>query len=955
MGEKMGKISLYRTLVVSVLLFICLSSPKVVTGEEWKAPEMTTEFARKTGYFIQMKVEKIHPAGSRYINFETKVFSTRTFSSQKPEGMKIHWDFGDGSVATAWMPGHEYSSDGPFQVVLTVQYEGQTETVKRTIKNISSKPVFPSPTVAEESGPAPQSVTLDISALAAAKSYTNVRWRSGEFGVRPVVGLKQNYLYEEPGTYKVKLYFQTADGFDLEGVYRTVTVREPVAHKPTAKINKVKSSCQPNVKERYPVHVVGSKSIFTKLKEWALRFDPQQDDLCYKRSDEKGIFHSCGLSGFDFKPILISNVAKIRKGQVEIGFRLMEFYTVTPTVNYHYETDRFTFDDEKCFGFSRFEQDVSFGEKEIIEALVSALIYSHSIRGLHPKAATYFPEQAKVEVEVAEEFQFHDLRLPKSSKIEIINGYLKSVTPSLEIISKSNIYPAGEPIRIDRDENLNFVLNIKAPENKVGENPIGSVKTENKIAKYPIGGISNVSKIFEFLRQRTDESDPGTSCSSGGPGAKECSISDVDLGSIKIKGTDVTVNEKTNAIGGENISIFGIDFPFPFIYFPGEEKVSFSEKANVGFLQLEKGTKIDLAELMKAIASEIVARQRIKNFQPSSAIFSLENLNIEAVSDTEFEFSDQKFPKGSTIGIVGGVVNKIVPPTDVKVGTDRLVGLTPIYFGEDGKIIEAVFMEKNENLPGEKKILKRYRAGREIYRVDFQTRQPIEKFEAALKAVEHLKPAGYLETKADDYVDITFYEKNWLSDYPQIVTLLTKDGKKILARPISYRIGRQGDCGGGGGIYVRYQTFFGENVGDVFLAIPGWLAEKIEISKIEFDVRKEIEDIDEFTKQHGITYGNDIQELKRHGSFYLESSGLPDWSLVYLLAGHDTTGEWVFYKKQKLFHLSSRVLTKIKIGEKTLFWGGSGDDMQSSDTLLYWNGEKWLIHVQRSTAEYCIC
>ena len=139
-----------------------------------------------------------------------------------------HWDFGDGLSSTARNPSHVYTAAGSYRVTLTVTSRLGNDTETKidfiTVRELPRANFSASP----RAGEGPLQVTFNNISTAGAAPITDYRWDFGDGStsqeVNPV------HLYEDPGTYTVKLTVTTAIGESTETKANYITVQQrPVA------------------------------------------------------------------------------------------------------------------------------------------------------------------------------------------------------------------------------------------------------------------------------------------------------------------------------------------------------------------------------------------------------------------------------------------------------------------------------------------------------------------------------------------------------------------------------------------------------------------------------------------------------------------------------------------------------------------------------------------------------
>lgn len=134
------------------------------------------------------------------------------------------WDFGDGLSSTAQNPSHVYSAPGVYRVTLTVTSRLGNDTETKidyiTVRKLPDADFTASP----QAGEGPLQVTFTDASIAGAAPITLYEWDFGDGNtsedVNPV------HIYEDPGTYTVKLKVTTAIGDNTETKANLINVQE---------------------------------------------------------------------------------------------------------------------------------------------------------------------------------------------------------------------------------------------------------------------------------------------------------------------------------------------------------------------------------------------------------------------------------------------------------------------------------------------------------------------------------------------------------------------------------------------------------------------------------------------------------------------------------------------------------------------------------------------------------
>lgn len=142
------------------------------------------------------------------------------------------WDFGDGLGSTAQNPSHVYTAPGVYRVTLTVTSRLGNDTETKidyiTVRKLPDADFAASP----RTGEGPLQVTFTDTSSAGAAPITSYAWDFGDGNtsedVNPV------HLYEDPGTYTVKLKVTTAIGENTEIKANFINVQQRAAASFTA-------------------------------------------------------------------------------------------------------------------------------------------------------------------------------------------------------------------------------------------------------------------------------------------------------------------------------------------------------------------------------------------------------------------------------------------------------------------------------------------------------------------------------------------------------------------------------------------------------------------------------------------------------------------------------------------------------------------------------------------------
>ena len=148
------------------------------------------------------------------------------------------WTFGDGTVAEGPTATHTYAEPGTYAVRLRVT-DNDGDTNRTSVTVTVSEPPNQAPVAAingsDRKGEAPARFFFSAGNSSDADGQVvGYLWRFGDGNTS--TNISQNYTYETPGTYTVRLTVTDDDGATARAT-QTVTVTEPPNKAPTARIN----------------------------------------------------------------------------------------------------------------------------------------------------------------------------------------------------------------------------------------------------------------------------------------------------------------------------------------------------------------------------------------------------------------------------------------------------------------------------------------------------------------------------------------------------------------------------------------------------------------------------------------------------------------------------------------------------------------------------------------------
>lgn len=152
--------------------------------------------------------------------------SSKKWSSSNPEG-KLVWNWGDGSIDTAFSPCHQYTAAGKYNVVLTaigndgcVQTQSREISFTRPVAAIRFQPLIYCSEIRQYFD------SSYIQGPAGADVIEKWRWDFND-GSKPRLVQNPAHIFPAGGTYRVKLVVTTRNGC-RDSVYRDMVVLGPV-------------------------------------------------------------------------------------------------------------------------------------------------------------------------------------------------------------------------------------------------------------------------------------------------------------------------------------------------------------------------------------------------------------------------------------------------------------------------------------------------------------------------------------------------------------------------------------------------------------------------------------------------------------------------------------------------------------------------------------------------------
>jgi|GEM_PF-6337301 len=168
-------------------------------------------------YFLSSAVNRAPIAGFRFEPSSPTDLDVISFvdESYDPDGRVVRWlwEFGDGVTSTERSPRHRYANDRAYTVRLTVwDDKGASSTATKTIivRNVEPSASF----MYEPSKPyAGQGVVFDASKSSDPDGHiASYEWDFNGDGHVDARGVKVSYVYDEPGSYTVRLTVVDDDG-----------------------------------------------------------------------------------------------------------------------------------------------------------------------------------------------------------------------------------------------------------------------------------------------------------------------------------------------------------------------------------------------------------------------------------------------------------------------------------------------------------------------------------------------------------------------------------------------------------------------------------------------------------------------------------------------------------------------------------------------------------------------
>jgi PKD repeat protein len=149
----------------------------------------------------------------------------------------FHWDFDDGLTAEGPIVDHLFATAGVYQVRLTVvdaaglvRKATQMIVADEPFRDLQSPRAKMSASVTR--GPVPLTVAFDASSSTDNRSITRYRWRFDDDAFAE--GASATHVFEEPGTYDVRLTVSDASGNSDDVEQRIVVEPGPPSEKPVA-------------------------------------------------------------------------------------------------------------------------------------------------------------------------------------------------------------------------------------------------------------------------------------------------------------------------------------------------------------------------------------------------------------------------------------------------------------------------------------------------------------------------------------------------------------------------------------------------------------------------------------------------------------------------------------------------------------------------------------------------
>jgi PKD repeat protein len=184
-----------------------------------------------------VNVPPVADAGGPYSGDEGVAVSFDGSGTSDPDGMIVSydWDFGDGNMAIDGgpMPSHTYSTEGDYQVLLTVTDDGGKSDTDSTTASIG---MGNQPPVADAGGPYPGAVGVPVqldgtNSSDADGAIASAQWDFGDGASGS--GLFPTHTYAAPGPYTATLIVTDDDG-ETDDSTAMVVIGDGLSLPPTA-------------------------------------------------------------------------------------------------------------------------------------------------------------------------------------------------------------------------------------------------------------------------------------------------------------------------------------------------------------------------------------------------------------------------------------------------------------------------------------------------------------------------------------------------------------------------------------------------------------------------------------------------------------------------------------------------------------------------------------------------